>query len=83
MKKYNVSVLSQHLLLLKILLLLGMAVGDPRTKMVQIMCGNQREHNTTMFVPNLSARWITSVNKCKLPASEWQSLVQARTPTTA
>ncbi|XP_068333348.1 cysteine-rich receptor-like protein kinase 2 [Pyrus communis] len=52
MKKCNVSVLSQHLLPLKILLLLGMAVGDPRTKTVQIMCGNQREHNTTVFVPN-------------------------------
>ncbi|CAN6727151.1 unnamed protein product [Malus baccata var. baccata] len=29
-----------------------MAVGDPRTKTVQIVCGNQRERNTTMFVPN-------------------------------
>ncbi|XP_050120295.1 cysteine-rich receptor-like protein kinase 2 isoform X1 [Malus sylvestris] len=52
MKKCNVSILSQHLLPLKILLLLGMAVGDPRTKTVQIMCANQREHNTTVFVPN-------------------------------
>ncbi|XP_021802761.1 cysteine-rich receptor-like protein kinase 2 isoform X1 [Prunus avium] len=52
MKKCNISVISQHLLLLKILLLLGMALGDPRTQTVQIMCGNQREHNTTVYVPN-------------------------------
>ncbi|KAM0984164.1 hypothetical protein PS2_011369 [Malus domestica] len=55
MKKCNVSVLSQYLLLLKILLLLGMTVGDPRTKTVQVMCGNQREHNTTVFVPNVAS----------------------------
>ncbi|TQD83174.1 hypothetical protein C1H46_031279 [Malus baccata] len=52
MKNCNISALSQNFLLLKILLLLGMAAGDPRTKTVQIMCGNQREHNTTVFVPN-------------------------------
>ncbi|CAN6548911.1 unnamed protein product [Malus baccata var. baccata] len=52
MKNCNISVLSQNFLLLKILLLLGMAAGNPRTKTVQIMCGNQREHNTTVFVPN-------------------------------
>ncbi|XP_048428177.1 cysteine-rich receptor-like protein kinase 2 isoform X2 [Pyrus x bretschneideri] len=55
MKKCNASVLSQHLLLLKILLLLGMTVGDPRTKTVQVMCGNQLEHNTTVFVPNVAS----------------------------
>nr|XP_028947576.1 cysteine-rich receptor-like protein kinase 2 isoform X2 [Malus domestica] len=55
MKKCNVSVLSQYLLLLKILLLLGMTIGDPRTKTVQVMCGNQREHNTTVFVPNVAS----------------------------
>ncbi|KAL6294479.1 hypothetical protein ACE6H2_002621 [Prunus campanulata] len=52
MKKCSISVISQHLLLLKILLLLGMALGDPRTQTVQLMCSNQLEHNTTVFVPN-------------------------------
>ncbi|XP_050120293.1 cysteine-rich receptor-like protein kinase 2 isoform X2 [Malus sylvestris] len=33
----------------------GMTVGDPRTKTVQVMCGNQREHNTTVFVPNVAS----------------------------
>lgn len=52
MKKCSISIISQHLLLLKILLLLGMALGDPRTHTIEIMCSKQREHNSTVFVPN-------------------------------
>ncbi|XP_044494691.1 cysteine-rich receptor-like protein kinase 2 [Mangifera indica] len=37
------------------LLLLERALGDPRSQTVQIMCGNQSEHNATMFVPNFVA----------------------------
>ncbi|KAJ6313401.1 hypothetical protein OIU77_014831 [Salix suchowensis] len=30
-------------------------VGDPRAQTVQVMCGRQLEHNSTIFVPNFVA----------------------------
>ncbi|KAM7487287.1 hypothetical protein LguiB_024771 [Lonicera macranthoides] len=38
-----------------ILLLLDGSVGEPRAQTVQIMCGNQPEHNATVYVPNFVA----------------------------
>ncbi|GFP88012.1 cysteine-rich receptor-like protein kinase 2 [Phtheirospermum japonicum] len=35
-----------------ILLLPDSSFGDPRTQTVKIMCGNQPEHNSTLYVPN-------------------------------
>lgn len=55
MKICNPLVLSHYLLLLKILLLLEIAIGDPRAHTVQITCGHQLEHNTSIFVPNFVA----------------------------
>ncbi|CAK9182768.1 unnamed protein product [Ilex paraguariensis] len=37
------------------LLLLDGSLGDPRSQTVQIMCGNQPEHNSTIYVPNFVA----------------------------
>ncbi|CAK9158153.1 unnamed protein product [Ilex paraguariensis] len=37
------------------LLLLDGSVGEPRTQTVKIMCGNQLEHNSTLYVPNFVA----------------------------
>ncbi|KAL5759863.1 hypothetical protein ACOSP7_018372 [Xanthoceras sorbifolium] len=37
------------------LLLLERVGGDPRSHTVEIKCGNQPEHNTTIFVPNFVA----------------------------
>lgn len=34
------------------LLLINGSEGDPRSKMVEIKCGNTTEHNATVFVPN-------------------------------
>ncbi|KAJ0094561.1 hypothetical protein Patl1_16084 [Pistacia atlantica] len=57
MKKEITLVHSQCILffLWGYLLLLERAVGDPRSQTVKIMCGNQLEHNTTIFVPNFVA----------------------------
>ncbi|KAF5940094.1 hypothetical protein HYC85_021261 [Camellia sinensis] len=38
-----------------ILLLLDPSLGEPRAQTVQIMCGNQTEHNATIYVPNFVA----------------------------
>ncbi|KAA8533180.1 hypothetical protein F0562_033287 [Nyssa sinensis] len=38
-----------------LLLLLDILVAEPRAEMVQITCGNQLEHNSTVFVPNFIA----------------------------
>ncbi|KAI9169290.1 hypothetical protein LWI28_010272 [Acer negundo] len=45
----------QLVCLLGSLLLLGRVAGDPRSKTVQMKCGKQPEHNTTIFVPNFVA----------------------------
>jgi hypothetical protein len=42
-------------LVVKTLLLLETAVGDPRTQIVQVMCEQQLENNSTIFVPNFIA----------------------------
>ncbi|XP_059278766.1 cysteine-rich receptor-like protein kinase 2 [Lycium ferocissimum] len=41
------------------LLLPDTSVSEPRSQTVQIICGNQREHNTTIFVPNFVATMET------------------------
>lgn len=48
---------SLHLtvLLVAAIFLLETADGDPRTQTVNMTCGNQLEHNTTIFVPNFVA----------------------------
>ncbi|CAL5418901.1 unnamed protein product [Camellia sinensis] len=38
-----------------ILLLLDPSLGEPRAQTVQIMCGNQTEHNATIYVQNFVA----------------------------
>ncbi|XP_059656168.1 cysteine-rich receptor-like protein kinase 2 [Cornus florida] len=48
MKKAILSVVPTLSILL---LLLDSSLGDPRTHMVQIKCGNQLEHNSTAYVP--------------------------------
>lgn len=55
MKRFKPSVFSHCLLLLEIMVLLETAVGDPRAQTVNITCGRQLEHNTTIFVPNFVA----------------------------
>ncbi|XP_061355018.1 cysteine-rich receptor-like protein kinase 2 [Gastrolobium bilobum] len=42
-------------LLMKYLLLSETVMAEPRAKTVKIICGNQLEHNTTIFVPNFVA----------------------------
>ncbi|KAF7809322.1 cysteine-rich receptor-like protein kinase 2 [Senna tora] len=63
MKKSVPLVSSQSLFFLLInslLLLLPQTVeADPRTRTVQISCGRQHEHNTTLFVPN----FVTTMEK--------------------
>ncbi|CAI9092962.1 OLC1v1028347C1 [Oldenlandia corymbosa var. corymbosa] len=48
-------VLSSLFLFVIILVLPDASVGDPRAQTVKFMCGNQPEHNTTLFVPNFVA----------------------------
>ncbi|XP_059447008.1 cysteine-rich receptor-like protein kinase 2 [Corylus avellana] len=57
MKKEFPSLSSGYVIFLvvKTLLLLETAVGDPRTQTVQVACGHQLEHNATIFVPNFVA----------------------------
>ena len=45
----------------KTLLIVETAMGDPRSQKVQITCSQQPEHNTTAFVPNFFAA-MQSVN---------------------
>ncbi|XP_060196239.1 cysteine-rich receptor-like protein kinase 2 [Lycium barbarum] len=42
-----------------LLLLPDTSVSEPRSQTVQIICGNQHEHNTTIFVPNFVATMET------------------------
>ncbi|KAB8455101.1 hypothetical protein FH972_025254 [Carpinus fangiana] len=57
MKKEFPSLYSGYVvfLVVKTLLLLETAVGDPRTQTVQVACGHQLENNATIFVPNFVA----------------------------
>lgn len=57
MKKEFPSISSRYVIFLvvKTLLLLETAVGDPRYQTVQVMCGNQHENNSTVYVPNFIA----------------------------
>lgn len=57
MKATFSSVASPHFVVLIVLaiLLLEVADGDPRTQTVKMICSNQPEHNTTLFVPNFVA----------------------------
>ncbi|KAK0602150.1 hypothetical protein LWI29_030875 [Acer saccharum] len=45
----------QMVCLLGSLLLLGRVAGDPRSFTVEMKCGKQPQHNTTLFVPNFVA----------------------------
>ncbi|XVE92378.1 hypothetical protein REPUB_Repub01dG0092300 [Reevesia pubescens] len=56
-KKVQVVLISQYIFLVVIgsLALLKRVTGDPRAQTVNITCGNQQEHNTTIFVPNFVA----------------------------
>ncbi|KAK9934629.1 hypothetical protein M0R45_021766 [Rubus argutus] len=47
--------IKSFLSLTNILVLLEIAMGDPRIAIVQVTCGNQLEHNATVFVPNFVA----------------------------
>ncbi|KAG5522133.1 hypothetical protein RHGRI_034353 [Rhododendron griersonianum] len=38
-----------------LLLLPDVSLGDPRAQTVRVMCGNQLEHNATVYVPNFVA----------------------------
>ncbi|XP_050276601.1 cysteine-rich receptor-like protein kinase 2 [Quercus robur] len=42
-------------LVIKTLLILETAMGDPRSQTVNLTCGNQKEHNSSVFVPNFVA----------------------------
>jgi len=57
MKKEFPSLSSRYVIFLvvKTLLLLETSVGDPRSQTVQVICGNQLEHNSSIFVPNFVA----------------------------
>ncbi|KAL5540096.1 hypothetical protein UlMin_043167 [Ulmus minor] len=52
MRKCVSSVFFRYILVLEMLLLMETIVGDPRSQTVQISCGNELEHNSTIFVPN-------------------------------
>ncbi|XP_016506110.2 cysteine-rich receptor-like protein kinase 2 isoform X1 [Nicotiana tabacum] len=45
--------------ILSILLLPNVSEAEPRSQPVQIICGNQHEHNTTIYVPNFVATMET------------------------
>ena len=57
MKQANPSAPSPSLLFFFILTLsvIELSAGDPRSRTIQMMCGNQREHNSTIFVINFVA----------------------------
>ncbi|KAA8533177.1 hypothetical protein F0562_033290 [Nyssa sinensis] len=58
MKKTIPSIPTPSVLLVlttTLLLLLDILVAEPRTEMVQITCGNQLEHNSTVFILNFIA----------------------------
>ncbi|RVW43405.1 Cysteine-rich receptor-like protein kinase 2 [Vitis vinifera] len=57
MKQANPSAPSPSLLFLFIITLsvIELSAGDPRSRMIQITCANQPEHNSTIFVPNFVA----------------------------
>ncbi|XP_060196194.1 cysteine-rich receptor-like protein kinase 2 isoform X1 [Lycium barbarum] len=47
------------------LLLPDTSVSEPRSQTVQIICGNQREHNTTIFAPNFGATMETIIQQMR------------------
>ncbi|KAJ9708863.1 hypothetical protein PVL29_000726 [Vitis rotundifolia] len=57
MKQANPSTPSPSLLFLFLITLsvIELSAGDPRSRMIQITCANQPEHNSTIFVPNFVA----------------------------
>ncbi|KAJ7943676.1 Cysteine-rich receptor-like protein kinase [Quillaja saponaria] len=57
MKRESLHIPCQYviILLIKALILSETVNGDPRARTVKIMCGNQLEYNTTVFVPNFVA----------------------------
>ena len=55
MKQANASAPSLSLLFLFIIavsVVIELSAGDPRSRTIKIMCGDQLEHNSTIFVPN-------------------------------
>ncbi|XP_058192979.1 cysteine-rich receptor-like protein kinase 2 [Rhododendron vialii] len=50
-----VPCLSSILVATLLLLLPNASLGDPRAQTVRVMCGNQLEHNATIYVPNFVA----------------------------
>ncbi|KAM4109789.1 hypothetical protein ACJW30_03G146400 [Castanea mollissima] len=53
-------------LVIKTLLILEIAMGDPRTQTVNITCGNQLEHNSSIFVPNFVATMENISNQMRV-----------------
>ncbi|KAL4639023.1 hypothetical protein ACB092_03G188300 [Castanea dentata] len=53
-------------LVIKTLLILEIAMGDPRTQTVNITCGNQKEHNSSIFVPNFVATMENISNQMRV-----------------
>lgn len=40
------------ILVFTVLMMFDTTKGDPRTQIIEIQCGNETEHNSTLFVPN-------------------------------
>ncbi|GAA0171233.1 transmembrane signal receptor [Lithospermum erythrorhizon] len=52
MEVVDVAVLQILVIVLTVLLLGQMAMGEPRTQTVKMICGSQTEYNSTIYVPN-------------------------------
>ncbi|XP_060213980.1 cysteine-rich receptor-like protein kinase 2 [Lycium barbarum] len=59
MEKAATLVAFRLFVILSILLLPNVSEAEPRSQTVQIICGNQLEHNTTAYVPNFVATMET------------------------
>ncbi|BAT99504.1 Cysteine-rich receptor-like protein [Vigna angularis] len=55
MKKVVSLISLCYLVVMKLLLLSKTVIAEPRAKTVLVTCGNVREHNSTIFVPNFVA----------------------------
>ena len=55
-------------LVIKTLLILETAMGDPRSQTVNLTCGNQMEHNASVFVPNFVATMENISNQMRASA---------------
>ncbi|KAM3706319.1 hypothetical protein ACB098_03G143700 [Castanea mollissima] len=53
-------------LVIKTLLILEIAMADPRTQTVNITCVNQKEHNSSIFVPNFVATMENISNQMRV-----------------